>query len=427
MWRKTDRIKRSWRKASQRDPFFYSNNELLKKVVNKTFHANAKTRFQIVDFLIEELRQSSANVRYHAAWALGRIGEKLAVKPLIVALGDENKSVRERAAYSLGQLGDSEAIEPLIWVICNDPNSTVRLMAEGSLEKFDTETIHKFVNLFGDKTSSELNETNLNILLHNNNFHIRFLTIKALGNLSQDKMQWNRLFEQLIGDSDWFVQQHLTKILIQVGEPALPQLFESLKHQNVQVRINTAIILGKMGNSQAIAPLLQAFQVEKEKARTYILEALEKLGEKEVVKQAGNLKDNSFELLLAALNDENHRTRQRAATELGNMADPRAVGPLVKAMLEEGYKSGSNYEENKVCRRISEALIKIGDLSAEELLFEALKADYWDSQAYAAETLGELGDKRAIEPLKEALEKARQEKDGMLQRYIEVALNKLEG
>lgn len=231
----------------------------------------------------------------------------------------------------------------------------------------------------------------------------------------------------MIGDSDWFVHQHLTKILIQVGEPALPRLFESLKHQNVQARINTAIILGKMGNSQAIEPLIQAFLVEKEKARTYILEALEKLGEKEVVKQAEDLADNSLEQLLAALNNERHHIRQHAARNLGEMADPRAVEPLVKAMLEEGYKSGSKYEENKVCRRISEALIKIGDPRAVEPLFEALEANYWDSQAYAAETLGELGDKRAIGPLKEALQKARQEKDGMLQRYIEVALNKLEG
>lgn len=62
--------------------------------------------------LVESLRHGDVAVRQQAVKALGLIGERLAVEPLILALKDEG--VAEAAAMMLGKVGTACAIKPLI-------------------------------------------------------------------------------------------------------------------------------------------------------------------------------------------------------------------------------------------------------------------------------------------------------------------------
>ena len=56
-----------------------------------------------------------SNVRGSAVSALGKIGSKKAIEPLINALAtDKENNVREYSAYALGEIGNENAIEPLI-------------------------------------------------------------------------------------------------------------------------------------------------------------------------------------------------------------------------------------------------------------------------------------------------------------------------
>jgi hypothetical protein len=59
---------------------------------------------------------SDMSVYWPAAEALGEIGDKRAVEPLIKALGYEDEYVRKSAAEALGKIGDARAVEPLIKV-----------------------------------------------------------------------------------------------------------------------------------------------------------------------------------------------------------------------------------------------------------------------------------------------------------------------
>ncbi|MFW9993147.1 MAG: HEAT repeat domain-containing protein [Candidatus Odinarchaeota archaeon] len=52
--------------------------------------------------------------RGFAADTLGRIGNKLAVEPLLRALEDEEPIVRSTAAHALGEIGDNRAVVPLL-------------------------------------------------------------------------------------------------------------------------------------------------------------------------------------------------------------------------------------------------------------------------------------------------------------------------
>jgi len=63
--------------------------------------------------LLAALTDSSEQVRAEAAIALGNLGHRPAVTPLINLLADESSEVRKAAALALGKIGDVAAIVPL--------------------------------------------------------------------------------------------------------------------------------------------------------------------------------------------------------------------------------------------------------------------------------------------------------------------------
>ena len=65
-------------------------------------------------------KNENYKVRLACADALGRIGDRYAVKPLIDVVKDEEEKsvyVQESATFALGMLGDSDAIDPLISIM----------------------------------------------------------------------------------------------------------------------------------------------------------------------------------------------------------------------------------------------------------------------------------------------------------------------
>jgi HEAT repeat protein len=74
-------------------------------------------------------------VRHNAVEALGCIGSKQALKPLIAVMsGDKEARVRAGAAWALGLIGDVRAVEPLISAL-KDEDEDVRTAAAESLKK----------------------------------------------------------------------------------------------------------------------------------------------------------------------------------------------------------------------------------------------------------------------------------------------------
>ncbi len=78
-----------------------------------------------VPYLIRALHHKESEVLGVLAWALGSIGDPLAVEPLIQELSSEYEEVRENAAWALGSIGDPRAVEPLIKVL-DDTSPRVR-------------------------------------------------------------------------------------------------------------------------------------------------------------------------------------------------------------------------------------------------------------------------------------------------------------
>jgi HEAT repeat protein len=91
-----------------------------------------------IEGLIEALDyQDDHNVRREAALALGQIGSKKVIKPLISCLKDKH-TIKEVAARSLGEIGDPSAVEPLIGLL-KDPDWEVRSSAAKGLGKIGDE------------------------------------------------------------------------------------------------------------------------------------------------------------------------------------------------------------------------------------------------------------------------------------------------
>ena len=85
--------------------------------------------------MIASLRQDeSPEVRKAAARALGSLGDRAAVEPLIAALADGGAGVLNAAARSLGLLGDRRAVQPLTAVLEDLPEAA-RWEVRFSLEK----------------------------------------------------------------------------------------------------------------------------------------------------------------------------------------------------------------------------------------------------------------------------------------------------
>ncbi|MBI3610745.1 MAG: HEAT repeat domain-containing protein [Nitrospirae bacterium] len=106
--------------------------------------------------------------------------------------------------------------------------------------------------------------------------------------------------------------------------------------------------------------------------------------------------------------------RREAARELGKMKEPRAVSPLIAALKDE---------EPMVRLDVSGALIDIGRTVVDPLI-EAVKHDndsvfLWN----AIRVLEEVGDPKAIDPLKEIQQK---HPDPAIQQIAKYAIEKLQ-
>ncbi len=101
-----------------------------------------KIGFPAAPLLLDEINNPYEQVRNTAIAAIGEIGVKVAVEPLLALLNHESSSTRSKAIYALGCIGDERAIKPVIESI--DDNADVRASAAAFLRKIDQD---KYIDL----------------------------------------------------------------------------------------------------------------------------------------------------------------------------------------------------------------------------------------------------------------------------------------
>lgn len=175
------------------------------------------------------------------------------------------------------------------------------------------------------------------------------------------------------------------------------QLIILLKNHKSKFVMERAIrALGMIKDPHSIAPLISTFE-DSEIVSHAAVWALNKIGAP------------AIEPLIAALNESSKKGKYAAET-LGKIKDLRAIKPLIDCFSAS----------TKVSKAAIWALAEIGGPAVEPLIDSLY--DY-KKLRYAAETLGKIGDSRAIEPLIHAFKRNLYSKE--LSTVIARALEKL--
>lgn len=117
--------------------------------------------------------------------------------------------------------------------------------------------------------------------------------------------------------------------------------------------------------------------------------------------------------LVKRLKDRDRDVRLDAAICLGDLGDRRAVEPLIARLKDKDNDVRAN-----ALQSISR-LVEPGDSVPLEPLIAALKDKYWWARARAANVLGQLEDRRAVEP---RIKRLKREKEQTVRADIENAL-----
>jgi HEAT repeat protein len=340
--------------------------------------------------LLAALKDEKIQVRSSAADALGQIGG-LALEPLILALQDEDQQVRSNAARALGQLGSPQAVQPLINAL-KDQTGPVRYMAAGALARLDD-------NRAVPPLVAALND---------DDWRVRDRAAKALGLLNDSRAVCPLI--NALGDKDGRVRERATEALHHLSASTFDSLINALLCENGYIRAGAVKLLGMMGDSRAVEPLIAILGDENDSVRSAAAESLGRLkNDRTVELLKAALKDNNeqirrgaaqtlgrlgimeVDLLIAALNDEDWSVRRNAAVALGQLGDSKAIDPLVCTLMDNDWRVRSG---------AAVSLGQFGELAVAALL-NALNTEGIVINKSTAVALRMIGTPEALAPLNE--------------------------
>lgn len=223
----------------------------------------------------------------------------------------------------------------------------------------------------------------------------------------------------------WLYRNMLSEIIAEQKDPAVvPTLIRVMmdKKDHEGARSDAAFTLGMIGDKRAIEPLIEALQdesvridalralgmFEDERAIEPIREFLKSgdLDSTERILAARALKGNNSNvakiLIPLAKDDSDETVRGQALRSLGTTKDEEAFQFLVKVLEDDDT---SHYEQSCAI----EALGNMGNRRAIDLLIKVLREGRMGLYRDAAESLAKIGDKRALEPIKEVMNRTSSE------------------
>jgi HEAT repeat protein len=335
-----------------------------------------------VDLLIEVVGGKDKRSRCHAAEALGKIGDKRAVESLLKLLKDKSTDNRCYAAAALGELGEKSALPKLQKMWKDDKEK------EGEKNEKEPRVLQGVAfALVKLHNSKEAFEYLLKGLMGGWKYGENYLSVKFLG-----KLGTKDVIKPLVNNTGrigqrlrMLVREALTKI----GSPAVKPLLECMKGGYNPSRWEDAtLILGEIGDRNAVKPLIEVLKRGDVKARAYAAQGLGLIGDSRAVAP-----------LIKALEEKDNMLVQYAAVALGRIGDEKAVNPLIKLL-------GS---KNKYIRNMATtSLGQIGPQAVEPLI-AALKGATPEIKKGVAEALGKTMDDKAVEALGKLLADETQE------------------
>jgi len=417
-----------------------------------------------VEPLIEALKDEYSRVREYAADALGKIGDSRAVEALIENLQDE-QLVGWAAADALADIGDNRAIEPLIAVLKSEDTDRCS-HAANALTKFSERAVPALLAALKDEGpgetfySRDLREQGDYHWKFVDNLikkaHLRYYTAEILGKVGDVRalpiLMWmaakdenetiygiNKVrdsaaqaiesIKQRYEDTDLLVaalndQDHLARVgaAFALGmlkdERATEVLSTTLAEKDRRVRWSCAELLGNLGSERAIAALINALDDENANVRRSAVAALVKIGEVTIQPLLTSLKEensnmpgwNWFAWIASTLSEIGEAALQPLIATLKDQDDfarywaANALGNIGNKQAVDALNTALEDDEPLVRLSVAAALTKLGDDKAIELLITALKNEDENIRYFAVLNLCGIGDSRATEALNTVLE-----------------------
>jgi HEAT repeat protein len=393
-----------------------------------------------------------ARVRRRAALAIGRVGLKDGVQPLVVLLSDADAEVRQMAAFSLGLIGDKRAVEPLTAAL-NDPSPLVQGSAAEAL------------GLIGDRSAAGAVASMMSTIVQSGAlaqppgddmdsrrdtpaaaFRLgvyALVRLKAADQLMSTvldsgglpRVHWwpvayglgrledRRGFDALLvfaKDSNPYARAFAVKGLGALkNRAATPALLNLLSSGDRSVLIETIRALGRIGDPAAAAPILK-FITESNVDPQVRLEAVGAIGgirtaaatdtlldiladptpavRAAALRSLATLDAENFVTVLSGLDDDPQWTVRASLANLLGTLPPEAGLARLNAML--------NDPDQRVLPSVLGAMVKLRDPHIAEILLTKLKSDDPVVRAAAASGLAELKPEGAVDALTAAFRAA---------------------
>jgi len=315
----------------------------------------------------------------------------------------ENHLVRAGVANLFGNTKIKESVDPLIEKL-DDNYAIVRQYSADALGEInDLRAVKPLIQVLINDSEVDVRKSSaeaLGKIYDTRAFESQDSSSSANGSILLGKinnsMAVDPLIQALTTDKYGSVRQSSAKALDEINDPrAVSSLIDALDDTYAGVRSTAARALGNFNDVRAVDPLIER------------LKDTDRLVRRSAALALGNFYEvKAVDPLIERLKDVDRLVRRNAAKSIGNILDKDAVysnnQTLNNELIEEAVNSFISIMINniyEVAERISaaEALIKINHIKSVDPFIRSLNDN--DLIKYSAIALGKIKDRRAIKPL----------------------------
>jgi HEAT repeat protein/cyclophilin family peptidyl-prolyl cis-trans isomerase len=367
-------------------------------------------------------RETDPEVRQMTAFALGLLGDKSALDALVTSLGDPSLLVQGSAAEALGLIGDAAAAEAVARMMSSILQSGALAQAPGAEDDSRRETasaafrlgVYALVRLKAYDALASV------VLDGTGQPRLRWWPMAFALQRLEDKRALPALLT-LAKEADPFTRAFAVKGLAALKDPsALPTLMPLLTSGERSVLIETIRALGRIGDPSAVEPLMR-FIRDTSTSPQVRLEAVSAVGgihggvaalpgvndmlldlltddtpaiREAALRSVATMDPENFVTVLSGLDPDRHwHVRATLATVLGTLT-PEIALPRLRTMLTES--------DQRVIPSVLDAIVKLKPPDAAQVLLDHLKVDDPVVRAAAANGIGELKPPNGAPALAEA-------------------------
>ena len=267
--------------------------------------------------------------------ALRRINDKKSIEPIKSLIAHESHNIRKNAAESLEILGwkPETKDEKIDYLVAKEAWPSLILKGKDAVEKLVPRLEDESVTICTEagRTLGKIGDESVVEPL-----------IKALGmDVGESSSRYNASHKHTRN----CLNQEALNALIEIGEPAIPNLIKNIRNRKMKISEGSIEILGSIGDSRVLKPLVEMLELKKESKRKKVFEALENLSKN--IEIPVNIKEKILTKVMSWL-DETGSSRQLIVqlnlyeffkkTELEN--ENLVVSILDKKLGEKNMTSG---------------------------------------------------------------------------------------